>query len=211
MTIAGMPNIPNFAGLVTSAEDAAISFGGAALIKAVFGSVWGVVNQYGVPVLLYDSFVSMNYDNTQETSKDPIENGKVMTYNKVNNPRRCSVVLAKGTGGALARGAFLAQVETYVNSTLMFHVITPETVITNQQMIGYSYARSNSDGLQLIKVAIDFEESKIATVDFSTEQVANVEDSAEVDSGKVQPTQNQSILSTLGDAVVNGISSALGN
>ena len=69
MTIAGMPNIPNFAGLVTSAEDAAISFGGAALIKAVFGSRWGIVNQYGVPVVLYDSFLSMTYDNTQETSR----------------------------------------------------------------------------------------------------------------------------------------------
>lgn len=211
MTIAGMPNIPNFAGLVTSAEDAAISFGGAALIKAVFGSRWGIVNQYGVPVVLYDSFLSMTYDNTQETSKDPIENGKVLTYNKVNNPRRCNVVLAKGTGGALGRGAFLAQVETYVNSTLMFHIITPEVVHTNMQMVEYGYSRSNSDGLQLIKANIAFEESKIATVSYSTEEVANVEDSTEVDSGKVQPTENQSVLSSIGGAVVDGISSLFGN
>lgn len=209
--IAGMPNIPNFAGLVTSAEDAAISLAGAALIRAVFGNVWSVVNQYGVPVVLKDSFYSMDYTNTQETSKDPIENGKVMTYNKVNNPRKCNVVLIKSTGGQLERGAFMAEIEIMANSTLKYHIITPDYVHTNMLVMGWNYGRSSSNGCQMISASIDFEEAKIAKVAYEQEEVKNAEDSKTVDSGKVQATENQSALSKIGDGVVSGISKLFGN
>lgn len=209
--IAGMPNIPNFAGLVTSAEDAAISLAGAALIRAVFGNVWSVVNQYGVPILLADSFYSIDYSNTQETSKDPLENGKVMTYNKVNNPRKCNVVLIKATGGQLQRGAFMAEIEAMANSTLKFHIITPDYVHTNMQIIGWNYARANNNGCAMISASIDFEESKIAKVAYEQEEVKNAEDSKTVDNGKVQATANQSALSKIGDGVVSGISKLFGN
>lgn len=209
--ITGMPNIPNFAGLVTSAEDAAISFGGATLIKAVFGNRWSIVNQYGVPILLADSFHSMDYTNSQETSKDPIENGKVLTYNKVNNPRKCNVVLTKGTGGSLGRGAFLAELETYANSTLKFYVITPEFVYTNMQIVEYGYSRTSADGLQLLRVSIAFEESKTAQVSYETEEVKNVDDSKEVDSGKVQATENRSLIDKWAIGGVNLISTIFGN
>lgn len=211
MAIAGMPNIPNFAGLASAAEDAAISLGAAALIQAVFGSKWGIVNQYGVPILLSDSFLSIDYSNTQETSKDPIENGKVMTYNKVNNPRKCSVVLAKGAGGALKRGLWLSQLELYTNSTLKFHVVTPETVITNMLITNLSYSRTSTDGLQLIKAKLDFEECKIATVKYDKEEVKQAQDAKTVDSGKVQATANESMLSKAGSGIVSGISALFGN
>lgn len=209
--IAGMPNIPNFAGLVSSAEDAAISLAGAALIRAVFGSTWAIVNQYGVPILLSDTFVSIDYSNTQETSDAPVENGKVMTYNKVNNPRKCTVVLTKAKGGALQRGAWLAQIELLTNSTLRFYIITPEYVFTNMLIVGTSYARSSTNGLQMISVSIDFKEAKVATVSYEKEDVKNAEDSKQVDNGKVQATQDQSAISKLGDGVVSGISKLFGN
>lgn len=211
MAIAGMPNIPNFAGLASAAEDAAISLGAAALIRAVFGSKWGVVNQYGVPILLSDSFLSIDYSNTQETSKDPIENGKVMTYNKVNQPRKCSVVLAKGKGGALKRGLWLSQLELHTNSTLKFHVVTPETVITNMLITNLSYSRTSTDGLQLIKAKLDFEECKIAKVKYDKEEVKQAQDAKTVDSGKVQATANESGLSKVGTGLVNLVSKLAGN
>lgn len=197
--ITGMPNIPNFAGLVSSAEDASISLGGAALINAVFGTTWAIVNQYGVPIVASDSFLSIDYENSQETSDDPIENGKVLTYNKTNMPRKATVTLAKGTGGKLGRGLWLSQLEVLVNSTLKFHIVTPEYVITNMQMVNLSYARSAQSGKQLIVVTIQFKETKIATVSYDKQEVKNVEDSKTADNGKVQATQvtNTSMLKAI--------------
>ena len=211
MAITGMPNIPNFAGLASAAEDAAISLGSAALIKAVFGSKWGIVNQYGVPILLSDTVVSVTYENTQETSKDPIENGKVMTYNKVNNPRKCSVVLAKGKGSTLSVGAWLSQLEIYTNSTLKFHIVTPEYVFTNMQIVSNSHSRTAQAGLQLIQVKLDFEECKIAKVKYDTEEVQKPQDAQSVDSGKVQATENSSGLYKLGQGALNLIAKVAGN
>lgn len=206
-----MPNLPNFAGLVTATADAGLSLGSASLIKAIFGNKWGIVNQYGVPVLLSDTVVSVTYENTQETSKDPIENGKVMTYNKVNNPRKCSVVLAKGKGNTLSVGAWLAQLEIYTNSTLKFHIITPEYVFTNMQIIGNSHSRTAQNGLQLIQVKLDFEECKIAKVKYDMEEVQNPQDAQSVDSGKVQATENRSGLYKLGQGALNLIAKVAGN
>lgn len=207
----GFPKIPDIAGLKTSATGSLISFGGATLINAVFGKKWGIVNQYGVPILLSDSVISISSEGSQETSKDAIENGKVMTYNKVNNPRRCSVVLAKATGGSLGRGAWLAQINLLANSTLNFHIITPEYVYMNMQIVGDSISRTASDGLQLLQVKLDFEECKIATVEYSQEEVKNPQDSKTVDSGKVQAEDDSSVFKKIGDGVLSGIARVLGN
>ena len=53
--IKGFPKIPDFAGLASSGADAAIGLGGAALIKAIFGNVWGLFNEFGLPVLFADN------------------------------------------------------------------------------------------------------------------------------------------------------------
>lgn len=211
MAITGMPNIPNFAGLASAAENAAISLGASTLIKAVFGTRWGIVNQHGVPILLSDSVISVNYENTQDTSKDPIEGGKVLTYNKINNPKRANVVLAKGSGGSLKRGLWLAQLETYANSTLNFHIVTPDYVFTNMQIIGLNYSRTATSGLQRILASLDFEECKIAKVKYNTEEVKQPQDAKTVDSGKVQPTQKTSLFSDLSTGLVNSISKLAGN
>lgn len=211
MKISGMPNVPNIAGLASASSEALLSLGSASLINAVFGNRWGIVNQYGVPVLLSDTVISVNYENSQETSKDPIENGKVMTYNKINNPRKCSVVIAKGKGSSLSVGAWLTQIEIYANSTLKFHIITPEYVFMNMQIVNTSHARTAQNGLQLIQVKIDFEECKIAKVKYDTEEVKKPQDAQPIDNGKVQASENSSGLYKLGQGVLNIIGNIAGN
>lgn len=206
-----MPNIPNFAGLVTSGEDALVSFGGATLIRAVFGDRWSIVNEYGVPILLSDSFIAFDYTNTQDLCTDPIENGKVRAYNKVNNPRQCNVTLAKSSDGALGRGAWLGQIETYANSTLKFHIITPEFVYTNMMITQYGTSRTSSNGYELIKVNIQFTECKLGNVKYEKEQVKNVDDTRMVDNGKVQAEQDDSILNKIGNLTVDLSSKLFGN
>ena len=187
LPIEGIPNVPNFKGLNTAGTNAMISLGGAALINAVFGNYWGVFNEYGIPILLADNVMSLKYANSSRISQAPIEKGSFASYNKVSNPYKATVQLSKGSGGTLLRGAFLAQIETLANSTLKFHIITPEFVYTNACIIGYDTARQASEGAQLIKVNLHLEEIREVIVQYDTEEVKNPDDAEKKDVGEKQP------------------------
>lgn len=193
----GMPNIPNL-GLPDATVDAAISLGGAALINAIFGNYWGIFSEFGVPILLADNVISLKYSTTAKISNAPIEKGSFASYNKVQDAWTASVQMSKGSGGTLMRGAFLAQVEIISNSTTKYHIITPEYVYTNANIVGYDTSREASDGAQLIKVNLHLEEVREVTVEYDTEEVKNPDDSANKDGGDKQTqdvSDNESILS----------------
>lgn len=195
LPIEGMPNIPNFKGLNTAGSNALISLGSAALINAVFGNYWGIFNEYGIPILLADNVISLKYNNSSRIAQAPIEKGSFASYNKIANPYKATVQLSKGTGGTLMRGAFLGQIETLANSTLLFHILTPEYVYTNACIVGYDTAREASDGAQLIKVNLHLEEVREVTVKYDTEEVKNPDDAKTQDGGEKQPEgANESIL-----------------
>ena len=192
-----MPSIPNFKGLVTAGTDAAISLGGAALIRAVFGEVWGLVNEFGVPILLSDSVKNVDYTNSSTISKFLIEKGSFSSYNKVTDPRFLSVQLIKWKGTKLEKSAWLAQLELYANSTLKFHVVTPEYLYRNYNITRLAYMRDNTS-IQMITASIDLEEVREVQLEFGTQEAKAEQDNGTVEGGTVQPKEaSQSMLSKL--------------
>lgn len=193
-----MPNLPSgFKGLVTSGTDAAISLGGAALIRAVFGEVWGLVNEFGVPILLSDSVKNVDYTNSSTISKFLIEKGSFSSYNKVTDPRFLSVQLIKWKGTKLEKSAWLAQLELYANSTLKFHVVTPEYLYRNYNITRLAYMRDNTS-IQMITASLDLEEVREVELEFGTQEAKAEQDNATVEGGTVQPKEaSQSMLSKL--------------
>ena len=198
MAMAGMPNLPSgFKGLVTAGTDAAISLGGAALIRAVFGDVWGLVNEFGVPILLSDSVKNVDYTNSSTISKFPIEKGSFSSYNKVTDPRFLSVQLIKWKGTKLEKSAWLALLELYANSTLKFHVVTPEYLYRNYNITRLAYMRDNTS-IQMITASIDLEEVREVQLEFGTQEAKAEQDNTTVEGGTVQPKEaSQSMLSKL--------------
>ena len=197
MAMTGMPSIPNFKGLVTAGTDAAISLGGAALIRAVFGEVWGLVNEFGVPILLSDSVKNVDYTNSSTISKFLIEKGSFSSYNKVTDPRFLSVQLIKWKGTKLEKSAWLAQLELYANSTLKFHVVTPEYLYRNYNITRLAYMRDNTS-IQMITASIDLEEVREVQLEFGTQEAKAEQDNGTVEGGTVQPKEaSQSMLSKL--------------
>lgn len=189
-----MPKIPNFiAPEVLSSS--LLSLGGAALVRGVFGKTWGIVNEFGVPLVLADTVLSMNYDAGAQISKYPTEKGMFASYNKVDMPSMATVTMAKGGESVMGRSLFLTQLEALKKSTLSFHIITPEYVYMNYQIIGLNHARSAQDGATMITVNIDLEEVLEAKVKYDIEEVKAPSDSNTVDGGAKQSTQRQSILS----------------
>lgn len=189
-----MNGLPNIAGLGTALQQTAISFGGAALINAVFGKQWGIVNEFGIPLLLADNVLGLAHDDSSAISSLPVEGGSFASYNKVDNPAIATVQMSKSSGGALERGLFLTQLHTFKKSTLSFHVITPEYVYTNYQIIGINQSREATDGVTLLKVNIELQEVREAKVDYSYEEVKNPEDATTKDGGQKQPEQKTSVL-----------------
>lgn len=182
----GMPSIPNFKGLVSSGLDAAISFGGAALINTVFGNYWGIFSQFGTPILLADNVLSLSYSNTSSITNAPVEKGSFASYNKVQDPFKATVQLSKSSGGAIERGLFLAQIDALSKSTLTFYIITPEYVYRNAAITGYDLARDASDGMTLIKVNIHLEEVREVVVSYEDEEVKNPDNAENKDGGDKQ-------------------------
>ena len=187
--ISGFPKIPDFGGIASSGADAAIGLGGSALIKAVFGNVWGLFNEFGVPVVLADNVLGLSFQSASTIVNAPIEGGSFASYNKIATPSQAVVQMSKGSGGALQRGAFLAQLLALEGSTLKFYVISPEFVHRNMCTTGVDYARSAQEGAQLIVVNVQLEEVREVKVNYSFEEVAAPEDAKTVDGGNVQPKE----------------------
>jgi len=204
MAMTGIPNIPDFKGLVTSGSNALIGLGGAAIIRAIFGNVWGLVNEFGVPVVLADNVLGLSFQSASTIVNAPIEGGSFASYNKIATPSQAVVQMSKGSGGALQRGAFLAQLLALEGSALKFYVISPEFVHRNMCITNVDYARSAQEGVQLIVVNVSLEEVREVKVNYSFEEVEAPSDAKAVDGGSVQPkdaTANTSILKGLANKV----------
>lgn len=202
MTIPGLPSIPDFKGLVSSGTGALISFGGATLIRKIFGNQWGIFNQFGIPIMLADTVYSVKYQNNSQVSQAPVEKGTFTSYNKVQNPYQATVTMIRGGGDATLRGLFIAQLELLSKSTLLFHVITPEYVHINAAITGYDYARMPQDGARMIAANIYLEEIREGEVTYETKETANPEDAPPVDAGEQQPAPaSESILTRIVDTI----------
>ena len=185
--ISGFPKIPDFGGLASSGADAAIGLGGAALIKAIFGNVWGLFNEFGLPVLFADNVLGLSFQSASTIVNAPIEGGSSASYNNIATPSQAVVQMSIGSGGALQRGAFLAQLLALEGSTLKFYVISPEFVHRNMCITNVDYARSAQEGVQLIVVNVSLEEVREVKVNYSFEEVEAPSDAKAVDGGSVQP------------------------
>ena len=197
MSMIGIPKLASgFKGLVSSGGNALIGLGGAAIIRAIFGNVWGLVNEFGVPVVLADNVLGLSFQSASTIVNAPIEGGSFASYNKIATPSQAVVQMSKGSGSSLERGAFLTQLRAYEGSTLKFYVISPEFVHRNMCITGVDYARSAQEGVQLIVVNVQLEEVREVKVNYSFEEVAAPEDAKTVDGGNVQPKEvSQSVLS----------------
>ena len=168
----GVPDVPN---LPKNIGDAVIKFGGAQTIKLFFGNYWGIFDQNGLPLLLVDNVKSVKFQNATKISNAPVEKGSFASYNKVIEPYTVNVVVTKSSGGATERGAFLALLDGFANSTDLFMVITPEAIYPNCNIVGYDYLREASNGARMIKASIQLQEVRLVTAQYTKTKVPAAE------------------------------------
>lgn len=180
------PILPASPGPVLSAAAAIGS-----LWRAFFGqSKWGVFKQIppvepdesGIetvtvvgelrPVVEADSVLDFGYRNEVDIPDFPIQDGAFANYNRVNLPYEASVRLSKG-GSEEARRNFLNQIDTIMNTTDLFQIITPEKTYENVNPIRFELIRRGAGGaFFLTEVDLYFREIRTVTQQYTTTSLA---------------------------------------
>lgn len=190
----GVPPLPRSptaiaAAVVLLTEDA---FG---LFQGVGITQWGIF-QNGLPVILADNVVAVEFKQDWTISNYPLEGGAFETYDKVQLP--FEIHLQFSTGGSISdRQSFLNSIAAVVGNTQLYDVLTPEQLYQNVNLKHWDYDRRASN-VGLLTVDIWVEQIN-QTASQSFQNVQNPASASPVAAGSVSPnTPTQAQLTALG-------------
>ena len=121
-----------------------------------FGQQWGVFLG-GAPIIIFDTFVSIDYRQTWNISDYPVEKGGFESYNKVYTPFETRVRFASG-GSEANRTALLASIAAISGTLQLYTVVTPEAIYQSVNVKHYDYHRTATNGVGLLTVDLWLEE-----------------------------------------------------
>ena len=111
--------------------------------------------QYTEPGI--DSFVSLNGSHNSQIVKNVVENGSFRSVNKIKDPNKIVIELAKG-GYKAGIEEVLANLKKYQNTTATCTVITPFGIIKNLNLVGLDYNFTVTSGSNLLVAKLTFQE-----------------------------------------------------
>jgi hypothetical protein len=141
-------------------------------------------NKGGTPVLTPDSVLSLEWHGEERISDYPVQNGQFASYNKVKVPFDLRMVmtcqglnyvqsalqsvtqsldqalgqLGLAFGQPMSRDAFLKQLDTMLDSTDLYDVVTPDKVYQNVNLVGYNHSKQDTKGAVMIIAELMFRE-----------------------------------------------------
>lgn len=132
-----------------------------------FGAApWGIY-QDGVPVVVADNVVSLDYKQDFAIADFQIEEGGFETYDKVETPYSARVRFSSG-GSQANRQALLDSINAIAGTLELYDVVTPEAVYPSANVQSYELRRSAVNGVGLITVDVKLIEVRVtATAQFS--------------------------------------------
>ncbi|OBQ90034.1 phage baseplate protein [Mesorhizobium sp. AA23] len=113
---------------------------------------WGIYFG-GVPVIIADNIVEVQYRQQWSISDFPVEQGAFQSYDKVQIPYDARLRFTAG-GSAANRAAMLASIAAVAGDTNLYDVVTPEAVYLSCNITHYDYSRRSNEGMGLLSVDI---------------------------------------------------------
>lgn len=152
----GLPSLPfgvsSFSGIALLVADSIAEFFG------IFPQQWGIFF-YGVPVVLADNVVTMEFRQDWRISNYPQEEGSFASYNKVAMPFEAK--LRFSAGGTLAnRQLMLATLNAIAPGTLLYDVVTPERIYSSCNITHLDFKRE-ANNVGLLSVDVWLEEVRV--------------------------------------------------
>lgn len=192
MPLIPFPNVPQVPGVPAILRETTIpslselaNLGLGAIAALIFGIPrWGLYDQDGQQVLLFDTFLGIRFRNGSRISSFPVEQGSFSSFNKVDTPFDAMLRFAL-SGDTASRGELLNTLETLKGSVDLFSVVTPEIVYPSANVVAYSYERNSRSGPSQLIVDLYVEEVR-QTAEAAFSSTAEPDGAGEQNNGQVQ-------------------------
>ena len=148
------PNVPSFSGVppINRLVSAPSSFGETSLFDGLtFDASWGVFSASGGAALRPDSIFAIEPSREFRALDYPVEKGGFVSYNKVATPAETRVTMIKG-GSDAERSAFLDALDSVIEDTELYSVVTADKAFLDRNLVRYEYRRTAESGATLLVV-----------------------------------------------------------
>ena len=155
-----------------------------------------------------DSVLEMSFQAESEATSEPIEKGGFASFYKTNSPETVSLVFSFSADDARQNTA-LDKIRERKENYDLISILTPTHLYENMTIISYSYNRTNTDGMTMLVLQVDFQQIKQVAVNTGVVAVfKNATSAKKKNTGKKQKVDTETEAkvrrSSLEDATKTG-------
>ena len=138
-----------------------------------------------------DSVLEMSFQAESEATSEPIEKGGFASFYKTNSPETVSLVFSFSADDARQNTA-LDKIRERKENYDLISILTPTHLYENMTILSYSYNRTNTDGMTMLVLQVDFQQIKQVAVNTGVVAVfKNVTSAKKKNTGKKQATDSE--------------------
>ena len=155
-----------------------------------------------------DSVLEMSFQSESEATSEPIEKGGFASFYKTNSPETVSLVFSFSADDARQNTA-LDKIRERKENYDLISILTPTHLYENMTILSYSYNRTNTDGMTMLVLQVDFQQIKQVAVNTGVVAVfKNATSAKKKNTGKKQKVDTETEAkvrrSSLEDATKTG-------
>lgn len=137
-----------------------------------------------------DSVLEMSFQSESEATSEPIEKGGFASFYKTNSPETVSLVFSFSADDARQNTA-LDKIRERKENYDLISILTPTHLYENMTIISYSYNRTNTDGMTMLVLQVDFQQIKQVAVNTDVAVFKNVTSAKKKNTGKKQKVDTE--------------------
>lgn len=138
-----------------------------------------------------DSVLEMSFQAESEATSEPIEKGGFASFYKTNSPETVSLVFSFSADDARQNTA-LDKIRERKENYDLISILTPTHLYENMTIISYSYNRTNTDGMTMLVLQVDFQQIKQVAVNTGVVAVfKNATSAKKKNTGKKQKVDSE--------------------
>ena len=153
------------------------------------------------------SVLEMSFQSESEATSEPIEKGGFASFYKTNSPETVSLVFSFSSDDAKQNNA-LDKIKERKENYDLISILTPTHLYENMTIVSYSYNRTNTDGMTMLVLQVDFQQIKQVAINTGVAQYKNSTSASKKNTGKKQAvdaeTEAKVRRSTAKDATKKG-------
>ena len=164
-----------------------------------------------------DSVLEMSFQAESEATSEPIEKGGFASFYKTNSPETVSLVFSFSADDARQNNA-LDKIRERKENYDLISILTPTHLYENMTIISYSYNRTNTDGMTMLVLQVDFQQIKQVAVNTGVAEFKNATSAKKKNTGKKQKVDTEvnapvrrSTIKSGKEYLKNGINHLYGN